>query len=369
VLDRDLVEPASRQADYAPLVSSSILEARPLGFPWETADPFLFCVHHDDAYPAGNERMGPAAPLAGRRLGQDFEGKDGWRMYHGQVVPGFPQHPHRGFETVTIVRRGFVDHSDSLGAAARFGPGDVQWLTAGGGIVHAEMFPLLDREGPNPLELFQIWLNLPAQDKLVEPHFAMLWGKDIPRRVVTGDAPFAAPERTTEVTLVAGRLGDAGDARAPAPPPRSWAARADTDVVIGCIRMAAGARFTLPRASDARSVRTLYFFRGPSLTIDGHVARAHAGFVVRSDAEIALEAGEGEHELLLLQGRPIGEPVVQYGPFVMNRREEIERAFLDYRRTGFGGWPWPSDDPVHPRAEARFARHADGRLERPATAG
>ena len=83
-----------------------ILAVAPLGFPWETADPFLFCVHHDDAYPAGNERMGPAASLAGRNIGQDFEGKDGWRMYHGDVVPGFPQHPHRGFETVTIVRKG-----------------------------------------------------------------------------------------------------------------------------------------------------------------------------------------------------------------------------------------------------------------------
>ena len=94
--------------------------------------------------------MGPDASLAGRSIGQDFEGKDGWRMYHGDVVPGFPQHPHRGFETVTIVRQGFIDHSDSLGATARFGAGDVQWLTAGRGIVHSEMFPLLDRDRREP---------------------------------------------------------------------------------------------------------------------------------------------------------------------------------------------------------------------------
>src|SRR5437879_4973810 len=156
-------------------MTDDVLSAKPLGFPWETSDPFLFCVHHNDAYPAANERLGPAASLAGRQLGQDFEGKDGWRMYHGSVVPGFPQHPHRGFETVTIMRHGYIDHSDSLGATARFGPGDVQWLTAGKGIVHSEMFPLLDREKPNPLELFQIWLNLPGSDKLVEPHFGMLW--------------------------------------------------------------------------------------------------------------------------------------------------------------------------------------------------
>ena len=136
-----------------------ILSVKPQGFPWETADPFLFCVYHNDAFPAGNDRLGPAASLSGRNIGMDFEGKDGWRMYHGSVVPGFPQHPHRGFETVTIMRSGFIDHSDSLGATARFGPGDVQWLTAGSGIVHCEMFPLINAEKGNPLELFQIWLK------------------------------------------------------------------------------------------------------------------------------------------------------------------------------------------------------------------
>src|SRR5579863_370673 len=159
-----------------------------LGFPWVTTDPFLFCVYHQDAFPAGNDKLGPAASLAGRNIGQDFEGKDGWRMYHGQTIPGFPQHPHRGFETVTIMRQGYIDHSDSLGATARFGPGDVQWLTAGAGIVHAEMFPLLEPHAPHPVELFQIWLNLPPEDKLVEPHFATLWSEAIPRYVFTDEA-------------------------------------------------------------------------------------------------------------------------------------------------------------------------------------
>ena len=127
---------------------SVVLNVLPLGFPWQTVDPFLFCVHHVDLYPAGNEAMGPAASLAGRDIGMDFAGQDGWRMYHGDVVPGFPHHPHRGFETVTLVRRGFIDHSDSLGATARFGQGDVQWMTAGRGIVHAEMFPLRERHKP-----------------------------------------------------------------------------------------------------------------------------------------------------------------------------------------------------------------------------
>src|SRR5262245_5063278 len=179
--------PSSGQGVCSAPMPDPVLDSRPLGFPWETADPFLFCVHHDDAYPRGNERMGPDASLAGRNLGMDFEGKDGWRMYHGEVVPGFPGHPHRGFETVTIVRKGYIDHSDSLGATARFGNGDVQWLTAGRGIVHAEMFPLVDREKPNPVELFQIWLNLPAEDKFADPHFSMLWAHEIPSISFTDD--------------------------------------------------------------------------------------------------------------------------------------------------------------------------------------
>jgi len=336
-------------------MSSVVLEKRPLGFPWETADPFLFCVHHDDAYPAGNEQLGPRASLAGRRLGNDFVVKDGFRMYHGHVVPGFPQHPHRGFETVTIARRGFIDHSDSLGAAARFGRGDVQWLTAGGGIVHSEMFPLLDASEPNPVELFQIWLNLPSSDKLVEPHFTMLWDRNIPRVVHDEEG------RKAEVTVVAGRL----EGRVPPPPPpHSWASRPDSDVAIWCIRMEAGASLTLPPAASEETSRTLYFFRGPSVRVGDEQQSSHAAIAVRSDVALSLQAGAGECELLVLQGRPIGEPVAAHGPFVMNNPAEIQQAIRDYQRTGFGGWPWPVDDPVHGRDEGRFAKHADGRVER-----
>jgi redox-sensitive bicupin YhaK (pirin superfamily) len=327
-----------------------ILRVLRLGFPWETADPFLFCVHHDDRYPAGNDRMGPAASLAGRDLGNDFQLRDGWRMYHGEVVPGFPQHPHRGFETVTLVRRGRIDHSDSLGAAARFGGGDAQWLTAGRGIVHSEMFPLLDKNGPNPVELFQIWLNLPRADKLVEPHFAMLWGRDIPT-VTDGGAA---------ITIVAGAIGDA---RPPAPPPHSWAARPEHDVAIWTIKLAPRAKWTLPPA-QATSRRTLYFFSGKNLRIATHSLESGHGVELRADAAVSIENGDGESELLLLQGKPIAEPVTHYGPFVMNTPQEIQQAMLDYRRTLFGGWPWPSDDPVHAREEGRFARHADGKIER-----
>src|SRR4051794_10040983 len=217
-----------------------VLQTIPLGFQWATVDPFLFCVHHLDRYPEANEHMGPAASLAARDLGMDFAGADGWRMYHGSVVPGFPQHPHRGFETVTFARQGFIDHSDSLGATARFGRGDVQWLTAGNGIVHAEMFPLLDRDHPNPVELFQIWLNLPAADKRVDPYFTMLWDRDIPRHTVRDD-----DGRGATITVIAGEFAGLTP---PPPPPNSWAARAESDLAIWHLQLEAGAGLVLPPA-------------------------------------------------------------------------------------------------------------------------
>ncbi len=329
-----------------------VLEVVKLGNPpWPTIDPFLFCVHHDDAYPAGNDQLGPAASLDGRDLGQDFAGKDGWRMYHGDVVPGFPQHPHRGFETVTLARRGYIDHSDSLGATARFGKGDAQWLTAGRGIVHSEMFPLLDKGAPNPVELFQIWLNLPRADKMAEPHFTMLWADTIP----------VVRDGGAEITVVAGALGDV---RPPAPPPQSWASRADADVAIWTIRLAPGASWTIPAARSTETNRTVYVFRGERGVRFGDrpVALGHV-VALEASLPVTVTAGESGAELLLLQGRPIGEPVVQYGPFVMNSQQEIQQAFLDYRRTQFGGWPWPVDGPVHAREAGRFARHVDGRVE------
>ena len=328
-----------------------ITGAGALSSPWPTKDPFLLCVHHVDDYPRGNDRLGPEASLAGRNIGQDFEGKDGWRMYHGATIPGFPQHPHRGFETVTFVREGFIDHSDSLGAVARFGRGDVQWLTAGAGIVHSEMFPLLNSDRPNRLELFQIWLNLPARSKFAAPYFTMFWDREVPRY---------RPSDGIEITVVAGSLLGT---KPLAPPPDSWAATPEGDVAIWLVTLEPGSAWTLPPATQRDTVRTLYFFAGSKLEIAGRLAARHAAIEVAAQAPVSLSASEGRAEVLLMQGRPIGEPVAQYGPFVMNTRAELEAAFNDYRRTQFGGWPFAADDPVHARDRGRFARHADGRIE------
>lgn len=340
---------------------SPILQTQPLGPLWPTIDPFLFCAHHDDAYPAGNGAFGPAAALAGRQIGNDFSRQDGWSMYHGSSVPGFPAHPHRGFETVSIMRRGFVDHADSLGAAARFGAGDVQWLTAGRGIVHAEMFPLLDANAPNPLELLQIWLNLPACQKMAAPHFTMFWRERIPRLVQRD-----AQGRTSTVTLIAGALPGApqGVADPLPPPPESWAAQPEADVAIWTLQLAPGAQWQLPAAWHTQTRRMLYFFAGDRLDIGPQEVQAHAALELRAGQDVLLSnTGASTVECLLLQGRPIGEPVAQYGPFVMNTSAEIHQAMADYRRTQFGGWPWPTSAPVHGPQARRFARHPGAQMD------
>lgn len=336
--------------------SDSIISLQPLDFMWPVSDPFLFCAHHHDQYPAGNPEMGPAASLQGRSLGQDFTLKDGWRMYHGQTVPGFPAHPHRGFETITVVAKGYVDHSDSYGQAGRYGNGDVQWMTAGQGLQHCEMFPLLNTDSGNPAELFQVWLNLPKTKKFVKPHFKMLWAEDIPVYKAVDDNG-----GKTEVNVIAGALGGL---QPPAPAPDSWAADPDNDIAIWTIKMEPGARWVVP-AAKAGSKRTLFFYRGTSLTIDGQQVTTPQAIEVKANTALALVNGQAEGYIFLLQGKPINEPVAQYGPFVMNTQAEIQQAMHDYRQTEFGGWPWPRYDVVHPRSQGRFARYADGTEELP----
>ena len=335
-------------------MSSPIKSIKPLGFPWQTQDPFLFCVHHEDFYPKGNAVMGPTESLAGRPIGQDFNPNQKWRMYHGEKVPGFPAHPHRGFETVTIVTKGLVDHSDSLGAAGRFGFGDVQWMTAGKGVMHCEMFPLVHSEKENPLELFQIWLNLPKKNKLVPPHFAMLWNDTIPtyeHRDASGKA--------TRVRVVAGQIQDT---KAPAPAPNSWAAESDHEVAIWTIKLETGAQWTLPKASAGVN-RSLYFYEGTSLQVADKNFTTHQAIELVANQEVPLLNGNTESSLLVLQGKPIGEPVAQHGPFVMNTQAEIQQAFTEYQETQFGGWPWSTYENVHAREKNRFAKYPDGKEE------
>jgi redox-sensitive bicupin YhaK (pirin superfamily) len=193
---------------------------------------------------------------------------------------------------------------------------------------------------------------------MVEPYFTMLWDEDLPRHVVTD-----TDGRTTEITVIAGELAGL---RPPPPPPDSWAARAEADLAIWHLVLAPSARMSLPTAASNETVRTLYVFEG-SVRIDEQELEASTGAVLRVDAEVEITAGPDGAEALVLQGRPIGEPVAQYGPFVMNDQAGIQQAFADYRATEFGGWPWPADDPVHAREAGRFARRPDGTGDRPRT--
>ncbi len=324
--------------------------------PWPGIDPFLFTAHHLDAYPAAEgDTMRPSIGREGREPGMDFSGKDGWSMYHGETVPGFPQHPHRGFETITVVEEGLVDHTDSAGAVARYGAGDTQWLTAGNGVAHAEMFPLVRDDAPNPLHLFQIWINLAPEDKKADAHFSIFWNEDTPVVEETDDAG-----RTTRVKVVAGAYGGTP---ALTPPPHSWAARPDSGVAVWHVTMDPGATITLPAATIEQAIRTLYVYDGP-VTVDGQALQAQ-GAVVESSEPLAVTAGESGARFLVLQGRPIGAPVVQHGPFVANTREELVQAFTDYRAGTFGAWRLPVNDPVQPRDRGRFARYPDGTVLTP----
>ena len=323
-----------------------IITIKPLGFPWETLNPFLFCAYHKDEYPAGNKQMGVnPRDLRGRNMGSDFTIKDGWRMYHGRNIPGFPVHPHRGFETITINKKGVVDHSDSMGTKGRFMDGDVQWMTAGKGIQHSEMFPLIHQDKPNPLEIFQVWLNLPKAKKFVDPHFKMLWKDDIPVLTVNDQKG-----NQTIIDLISGSLNGIS---APGPTPDSWAANPTHAIGIFTIKMHSNASFTLP-AINPEANRSLYFYKGNLLKIENETILVNHLVHLKAGENISIQNGNEDAFLLILQGISINEPVAQYGPFVMNTQEEIQQAYQDYRLTEFGGWPWSDSDPVHPRDKKRF---------------
>ena len=345
-----------------------ILGAQALDRQLPGMDPFIFGAYHQDLYPKGNGKLGPdSALLKGREIGMDFAGQDGWSMYHGDDVPGFPAHPHRGFETVTIVRKGLVDHADSLGATARYGEGDVQWLTTGAGVQHGEMFPMVHDDKDNTLDLFQIWLNLPAKRKMVKPDFTMFWAHEIPHVVQTD-----AQGRRSEVEVVAGdyapvdvaAAGGQALAKALPPPSDSWASEPGADVAIWIVRIEPGASLTLPPASSVAR-RAIYLTTGKTVTVDGQRFDQRVMVEVKADQPAPLfNNGNEVIELLVLQGKPIGEPVVARGPFVMNSQQELMQAMHDFQRTEYGGWPWPTRAHTHGKSK-RFAKHPDGRIEEP----
>ena len=246
--------------------------------------------------------------------------------------------------------------------------GDVQWMTAGKGIVHGEMFPLIYKEKPNHTRFFQIWINLPAKSKMVEPSFAMFWNNDVPKW--TSDDGKASVTvfygdyfLTTTPEAEAEAEGESRPMNANKPPKDSWAADHDNDVAVLHMTIQPGGTLEIPKAhmsgDDQKMNRVMYLIEGleegPAInevTIQKGIITVDAA----SDLEVSVPSSASKAcEFLLLQGKPIEEPVAQHGPFVMNKRSEIEQAFMDYQKTKFGGWPWPRDDMVFPREKGRFA--------------
>lgn len=341
-----------RKAGESPMASS--MKTFPLASQWPVQEPFIFFAYHHDLYPKGTHALGPEHhDFHKRNMGQDFDGVNGYNMYHGREVPGFPVHPHRGFETITIVRKGYVDHSDSMGAAGRYGEGDVQWMTAGSGVQHSEMFPLLKPDGANTLELFQIWLNLPKRSKKVAPHFTMFWSEQIPRVDIQRDG--------ASVNVVAGEFEGK---RGLPPPPDSWAADAANEVSILILTFDEKGKAKIPK-SKSEVNRMLYFFEGERMEINGTEFSGKTGVQISSLEDLELVNKGGRAEVLLLQAKAIGEPVFQHGPFVMNTREDIIETIRDYQATEFGGWPWKEHEMTHGRVVERFAKYPDGRIEKP----
>ncbi|MFK3649922.1 pirin family protein [Lysobacter enzymogenes] len=228
-------------------------------------------------------------------------------------LAGFPEHPHRGFETVTYMLDGRMRHRDNHGNEGVLVPGSVQWMTAGRGLVHSEM----PEQEQGRMRGFQLWVNLPAREKMTEPKYQEF----APERIVQ-----LAPADGVRVKLIAGRIGDA---RGPISQPA-------TDPVYLDVELQAGAQweYELPEGHNAFA----YVYEGGVSVGDGEDARAVAAqemAVLAGGSTLKLGNGDAASRLIVIAGRPLREPVARYGPFVMNTKQEIMQAFVDFQEGKF----------------------------------
>lgn len=218
---------------------------------------------------------------------------------------------------------------------------------------------MTNQSGPNTTESLQIWLNLPAKNKRAEPGYKMLWREEVPRPVFASEGG-----AQTAVLTVAGQLP--GHPSPPSPPPASWAADPANDVAVWIITMDPGASWVLPAATHSSVDRALYFFTGDELEVAGTAVRGkHNVFVDAAQETTLRNTGSVAAKILMLQGRPIEEPVARYGPFVLNTEAELHQVFRDYHAGKFGVWPFDIDDPVNKLTDGRFSRTKDGQVSFP----
>jgi quercetin 2,3-dioxygenase len=227
-------------------------------------------------------------------------------------LAGFPSHPHRGFETVTYMLDGHMQHKDNFGNTGDLKPGDVQWMTAARGIIHSEM----PQQAKGRMRGFQLWLNLPAKEKMKPASY-----RDIPSREI----PVVKLAQGGEAHVIAGTLVQ-GETRTAGPV--NGAERVTTDPLYLDVHLPAGAEFTAPIAAGHNAF--LYAYEGNATVGDQAVPNRAAGLLSDGDA-VTIKAGAEGARVLLLAAKPLREPVVQYGPFVMNTRDEIEQALEDYQ--------------------------------------
>lgn len=332
----------------------------------------------------------------GRQMGNDFSYINGYSYYHGEKVPGFPMHPHaRLVTTLTTVLSGTVDHTDSLGGATRYSDGDFQIMTSGRGIQHAEMFPLLHEDKPNPLILFQIWLCAPAKLAKAEPIQKMFWRETIPllHFPIPGE-----PEESNLKSEIRVMLGNFSNSLAealqpPTAPEQCYASMPESDVAVWIVTLPkAGAVVKLPPAQSDKTTRAFYCYEGPgqvkitgsnggasttvvdsssssSSSSSSAVLSERTGVRTAGEFEVELLAVGGPTRIIMLQGKPIGEPIVQQGPFVTSTREDMVETMREFQNTQFGGWPWPDPDHVFPRDQKRFTKaNSNAPIEYPSTA-
>ncbi len=231
---------------------------------------------------------------------------------------GVGQHPHRGFETVTIVYQGEVEHRDSKGGGGKIGPGDVQWMTAGGGLLHEEFHSAEFTRSGGTFEVVQLWVNLPAQHKMVDPAYQAIVQADIPAVELDGD--------TGTVRVIA------GDYRGTSGPAHTY-----TPMNVWDLRLAAGKRIELP--APVGWTTAVVVLRGTVQVSDSDIVRdAQFALLDPEGTTFSLEANN-DASILVLSGEPIDEPIAGHGPFVMNTREEIHQAIRDFSSGQFGRMP------------------------------
>jgi redox-sensitive bicupin YhaK (pirin superfamily) len=328
---------------------------------WKTSDPFLFCSHHKNSYPSSSEPDGdshsdlgpPARALAGRNLGEDFSELNGFSMYYGKTVPGYPRHLHYGCEIITIVKEGVLDHFDSIGGKARLGTGDVLWLTAcGNGISHSQMFPLLNYDSANEVEFITIWLNMSANKRMsADASSRVIWREDQPKR--TFDGPTG---RQSSLRVIAGSLANI-HSNSELLSSNSYAADPQSELVIAIIKIEPEGTFEIPAASSGRINRVLYILQGSKLELNGKEVDLDEAIhmITLSADQIVLLKNTSSNgkicEILILQGQPLKEPLFQCGPYVASTNDELMNAMGNADNVK---WPYIRSDPVHSRHETRF---------------